>query len=56
MVKRSDTAKSFEVLPTHWVVEQTLAWLNQCRRLARDFEHLDRDARAFIRLASIRPI
>ena len=54
IVKRSDTAKSFEVLPRRWVVERTLAWLNRCRRLAKDFENLSRNALAFIRLASIR--
>jgi len=54
IVKRSDRAKGFEVLPKRWVVERTLAWLNRCRRLAKDFENLTRTAVAFIRLASIR--
>jgi transposase len=54
IVKRSDRASGFEVLPRRWVVERTLAWLNRCRRLAKDFENLSRNALAFIRLASIR--
>lgn len=54
IVKRSDTAKGFEVLPRRWVVERTFAWLSRCRRLAKDFENLHRSALAFIRLASIR--
>lgn len=54
IVKRSDHAKGFEVLPKRWVIERTLAWLNRCRRLAKDFESLTRNAVAFIRLASIR--
>jgi len=54
IVKRSDTAKGFEVLPRRWVVERTFAWLNRCRRLAKDFENLHRNALAFIKLASIR--
>jgi transposase len=54
IVRRSDSAKGFEVLPRRWVVERTFAWLNRCRRLAKDFENLNRNALAFIRLASIR--
>ena len=54
VVKRSDQAKGFEVLPKRWVVERTIAWINRCRRLAKDYENLNRTALAFIRLASIR--
>jgi transposase len=35
-------------------LERTLAWLNRCRRLAKDFENLSRNALAFLQLASIR--
>jgi transposase len=54
IVKRSDTTQGFQVLPRRWVVERTFAWLNRCRRLAKDFENRTRNALAFIRLASIR--
>ena len=54
IVKRSDQAKGFILLPKRWVVERTLAWLNRCRRLAKDWECLNRRARAFLILASIR--
>jgi transposase len=54
IVKRPDHAKGFEVLPQRWVVERTFAWFNRCRRLAKDFENLTRNALAFLRLASIR--
>ena len=54
IVKRSDTAQGFEVLPWRWVVERTIAWLNRCRRLAKDWENLSPTALAFLRLAAIR--
>jgi transposase len=53
IVKRSDRTKGFVVLPRRWVVERTFAWLNRCRRLAKG-ENLNRNALAFLRLASIR--
>ena len=40
IVKRSDQAKGFVVLTKRWIVERTLAWLNRCRRLAKDWECL----------------
>jgi transposase len=54
IVKRSDAAKGFVVLPRRWVVERSFAWLNRCRRLAKDFENRTRNALAFLKLASIR--
>ena len=32
IVKRSDQAKGFVVLPKRWIVERTFAWLGRCRR------------------------
>jgi len=54
IVKRSDTAKTFTVLPKRWIVERTIGWLNRCRRLAKDWECLNKKALAFLRWASIR--
>ena len=54
IVKRSDAAKGFAVLPKRWIVERTIAWPNRCRRLAKDWECLNRRALAFLHLASIR--
>ena len=54
IVKRSDKVKGFVVLPKRWIVERTIAWLNRCRRLAKDWENLNRNALAFLKLASIR--
>ena len=56
IVKRTDVAK-FVVLPkpgNGWVVERTIGWLNRCRRLAKDWECLNRNALAFLRWAAIR--
>lgn len=54
IVRRSDQAGGFEVLPKRWIVERTIGWLNRCRRLAKDWECRTRKALAFLRLASIR--
>lgn len=54
IVKRSDQVTGFVVLPKRWIVERTIAWLNRCRRLAKDFENRTRNATAFVQLASIR--
>jgi transposase len=54
IVKRSDQAKGFAVLPKRWIVERTIGWLNRCRRLAKDWECKTCKARAFLLLASIR--
>ena len=54
VVKRSDTAKGFEILPRRWVVERTFAWLGRCRRLARDWEKSIASAEAWIDIAHIR--
>jgi transposase len=54
IVKRSDQVSGFVVLPKRWIVERSIAWLNRCRRLAKDWENRNRKALAFLRLASIR--
>jgi transposase len=54
IVKRSDQIKGFVVLPKRWIVERSIAWLNRCRRLAKDWENLNLSALTFLRLASIR--
>ncbi len=54
IVKRSDQAKGFVVLPKRRIVERTIAWLNRCRRLAKDWENLNRTGLMFLRFASIR--
>ena len=38
IVRRPDNAEGFVVIARRWVVERTFAWLNRCRRLAKDWE------------------
>jgi putative transposase len=54
IVKRSDPAAGFVVLPRRWVVERTFAWLNRNRRLAKDFEASLDSALAWLLLASVK--
>jgi transposase len=53
IIKRSDTAKGFEVLPRRWVVERSLAWFGRNRRLAKDFEETIASSTAWLWLASV---
>lgn len=38
IIRRSDRAKGFEVLPRRWVVERTFGWMTRWRRLVCDYE------------------
>ena len=53
-VLRSDEQKGFCVLPRRWVVERTFAWLNNCRRLSKDYEALTETSETFIYVAMTR--
>jgi putative transposase len=54
IIRRSDKAKGFEVLPRRWVVLRTLAWLRRSRRLAKDWEKSLESAIAWLFIANIR--
>ena len=56
IIKRSDAAKGFKLLPRRWVVERTFAWLNRNRRLAKDFENSIESATAWLFMASVQLI
>jgi putative transposase len=56
IIKRSDRAEGFVVLPRRWVVERTFAWLGRCRRLAKDFERTIASATAWVLVAHIRTV
>ena len=53
IIKRSDTATGFVLLPRRWVVERTFAWFGRNRRLAKDFEATLESSTAWLLLASI---
>jgi transposase len=53
IVKRSDAAKGFVLLPRRWVVERTFAWFGRNRRLAKDFEETIESSTAWLLLASV---
>jgi putative transposase len=53
IVKRSDDAQGFVLLPHRWIVERTFGWLVKYRRLAKDYEETCASSEAWIRLAMI---
>lgn len=53
IVKRSDAARGFVVLPRRWVVERTFAWLGRWRRLSKDYEATTASSEAFVKLAMV---
>ena len=54
IIKRSDAAKGFVLLPRRWVVERTIAWLNRNRRLAKDFEATTESSVTWLYIASVK--
>ncbi len=53
VVTKEPGQRGFIVQPRRWVVERTLAWLTNCRRLAKDYEVYTETSEAFIYLAMI---
>ena len=53
IVKRSEDAVGFAVLPKRWIVERTFAWLGKYRRLSKDYETLTDSSESMIRVAMI---
>ena len=56
IVKRSDTAQGFEVLPRRWAVERIFTWLGRCRRLSKAWDKSIAGAQAWILIAHIRRV
>jgi putative transposase len=53
IVTRAADQVGFQVQPRRWLVERTIAWVNRCRRLSKDVEHLAKNSAAWIYWASI---
>jgi len=43
----------FEVLPKRWVVERTFSWLNNSRRLSKDYEINIDSEEAFVKISHL---
>ena len=56
IIKQTDSAKGFDLLPRWWVVERTLPWLCRCRRLAKDWKTSIASSTAWAQIATIRMI
>ncbi len=54
VIKRSEEASGFVVLPRRWVVERTFGWLGRYRRLSKDYEELPETSEAMIYAAMVR--
>ncbi len=46
--------QGFVVLPRRWVVERTIAWIDQNRRMSKDYERLCASGEALVYAAMIR--
>lgn len=53
IVKRSDIAKGFVVLPHRWIVERTFAWFMKCRRMVRCYERKPEHEEAMAQIVMI---
>lgn len=54
IVRRPNKATGFVVIARRWVVERTFAWLDRCRRLAKDWEQTISSSESWLLVASIR--
>jgi putative transposase len=53
IVSRPADQKGFILLPRHWVVERSFAWLGNYRRLSKDYEETIPSSTGMIYLASV---
>jgi transposase len=53
VVTKDPQVKGFSVVKRRWVIERTIGWLMQHRRLARDYEALSDNSGSMITIAII---
>lgn len=51
VIRRPRNSKGFVLLKKRWVVERTFGWLNQSRRLSKEYEVLSDTSEAFVYIA-----
>ena len=51
LVRRPRQQRTFQILPSRWVVERTLGWLNLQRRLSKDYARLGQTTEAWLYIA-----
>lgn len=54
VVERDREASGFEVIPKRWIVERTISWIGQNRRMSKDYERKVQTSETFIEVAMIR--
>jgi putative transposase len=54
IVTKLPNQKGFQVQPKRWIVERTFAWLNQQRRLSKEYERTTKSSESMIKIAAIR--
>jgi transposase len=47
-------SRGFQVLPLRWVVERSFSWIDNNRRMSKDYERLPESSEAFIYVAMSR--
>ena len=45
--------KVFQIVKFRWIVERTFGWMNNERRLSKDYEYLTKSSEAWVKLAGI---
>ena len=46
------TNPGFEVIPKRWIVERTISWLNNSRRLSKDYEITIKSEETFVAISN----